>query len=386
MANAIFLQRARAVATSALFAAAIAAPLIAQLATSGASVSEQEKRALAPAPRLADMRADWPEFPGRATAWMNDHFGFRAALIGLYASARDELKLDSGALVVRGADGWFFGAIDDALAMHEGLAPFTKVEADAWLARIVRFRDAAEAAGATFAVIGPPNKHSVYPEYLPDHPRRVAGEGRIATLARRAPEIGVTFLDPASAVRAGKPRAQLYYRTDTHWTPYGAYLAYRALMATLRAQGVAVPVVEEDALRFRTVSGFAGDLNGLAGNLDPVEESLETPRIAHPDPIADEIRLPAYDFRRFKARRYVMADRGRRSILVIGDSFAEGLMPYLRESFDEVTFVHHQFGAVPDAVFEEGRYDVVLLEVVERLWTYRPREPALPDDPVGAGE
>ena len=42
------------------------------------------------------------------------------------------------------------------------------------------------------------------------------------------------------------------------------------------------------------------------------------------------------------------------------------MKPFLQESFDELTYIHHRFGDIPGDAINTGQYDVVILQVIER--------------------
>jgi len=361
---------------TALFVGLLATPLVGQLISSGSTTSETERRALAAAPPVSEVVTDWPAYPEQVNAWMNDHVGFRRELIRLYGAVERELELELEVRgdAVRGDDGWLFATVNSALAMHQGLKPFVGSEAEAWLNRLAELRARSQEAGAVFVVLTPPNKHSVYPEHLSNYPRRAAGEGRLEALERLAPQFGVTLINPRDALIAAKARRTVFYRTDTHWTTYGAYVGYLALMEALIERGVETRVLDDEGLGSATTDTFAGDLYGLLGVEDGQPETVEEITLRSPSPIAENILLEAYEYGPFKARRFVMEPRGLPSVLVLGDSFSMKLLPYLRESFDEVTYLHHRSGAAPLEVIEPGRYDVVVFQIVERLLSSPPRD------------
>jgi hypothetical protein len=349
------------------FVVLLAVPLAGQVLASRGEVSGLENRGLAPAPSAADALADWGSFPGRISAWLEDRFGFRRELIVLYLWLDKEIETMSPRNAVRGDDGWLFGALDGSLDSYLGRRPFAPGEADAWLDAAVLIRDRAEAAGSAFFIVIPPDKQSVYPEHLSAYPPQFDNELRRETLARLAGERGLAFVDPTEAMLAAKPEGRLYYLTDSHWNARGGYVAYRALAEAMLAQGVAIDVVAPERLGWRVEENYRGDLYKLLPTDEGPGESVDHVVIADASPTLEQLRLPEYDWGGFEGWRMVMPERGRSSALLLGDSFSGALLPYLYESFDEVTFAHHRVGEVPLWAIEPGRYDVVVLAVVERF-------------------
>ena len=369
-------SRLRAGVSSALFLALLVTPLLTQVfAGNQDSTSELENRTLAPVPSVRSAFEDWRHFPGRLDDWMNDHVGLRKSLIVLYLGLRRSLDIEDRGNAVRGMDGWLFGAEDGALSMHRGLDPFTSGEAKAWIRAVSELQRRAEARGARFVVLIAPNKHTVYPELLSNHPRRLGGLSRLETLETLAAANGIRLVSPRRRLLQEKQRRQMYYRTDTHWTSGGAFVAYRQLMEGLQAAGMQLKVVSEDRLESTEVQ-HTGDLYGLLGVENGEPETVERRSVREPRAVAEVTDLHALDWEDFPAKSWRMEGPAKPSLLVIGDSYFYVMAPFLRESFGTVTFVHHRLGHPPLEALRTGDYDVVLLMMVERFLTYPMEVPA----------
>ena len=363
-------SRLRAGLTSALFLVLLAAPLLMQtFGGNDGPTSDLERRTLASAPSTRAAFEDWRHFSARLDDWMNDHVGFRKSLILLYLGLRRSLDIEDRTNGVRGTDGWLFGAEDGALSMHRGLDPFTPGEAKAWIRAVSELQRRAEARGARFAVLIAPNKHTVYPEHLSHQPRRLGGLSRLETLEALAPANGIRFVSPRRRLLEAKQRRQMYYKTDTHWTSAGAFVAYRQLMESLEDAGMALRTVAEGQLESREVE-HEGDLYGLLGIEHGEPETVELRSVRRPRAVAEVTNLTALDWEDFPAKSWRMEGPEEPSLLVIGDSYFYVMAPFLRESFGRVTFVHHRLGHPPVAALRTGDYDVVLLLMVERFLTY----------------
>ncbi len=371
----------RAHLTSIVFLVIIIAPMATHfLFGEKDKVSQNERRALASAPALSQALTDWPGYTKALNAWMNDRFGFRRDLILLHHKLRRELDLEEKRNALRGINGWLFTTVNKAMAMHQGLAPFGPGEAEAWLDGAVKIKKAAEEKGAKFFILIPPNKISVYPENLPGHPIRVAGMSRINELQAHASSKGVTIINPLTKLLEHKQNAALYYKTDTHWTAYGAFVGYQNLMQSITAAGINTPVVSQAQLKEIPNSQHTGDIFGLLGEENPIPETISRYRLNAPSPTTSVTEHSEFDFNAFKAKTWTTkleTSEGtdtRPNLLVIGDSFFNALAPYLRESFSTVTYVHHRTGRPPLSALDLNDYDVVVLESVERMLSY-PMEP-----------
>jgi hypothetical protein len=138
----------------------------------------------------------------------------------------------------------------------------TRLAAFAWI----------RAQRCAFAGVVVPDKQAFYPEYVPGWVRRAPGLSPLdQLLAAQKTKPGEAILDLRPALLAGKAERPVYWRGDTHWNSYGAYLAYAEIMAALRAQAPPAwqqqPGLQTHPLNdyeLRPVS-YTGDLDRLLG-------------------------------------------------------------------------------------------------------------------------
>ncbi len=366
-------SRLRAIAASTVFISLLALPLVSQaLSGGGNSVSDLENRTLVSAPTMRSAIEDWTTFLTRTDAWLSDHMGLRMTLIGLHVRLRKYLRIEASENAVRGADGWIFNALDNALIMHQGLMSFSSSETSDWINTALALQKRVEARGARFVVLVAPNKHTIYSEHLPNHPRRVRAPTRLETLEALSGQRGMRFVSPRRTLLAERQLRKLYYQTDTHWTSYGAFLGYREVMDALRRDGLDVSILDSSQLIENAPRPFAGDIYGLLGVERGETETIKPWTVRQPTAVAEETGLSDFDWLIFPAKSWRMDRSEGLTALVLGDSYFEVMAPYLRESFQELTYVHHRIGSgnLPLEALNVDDYDVVILMLVERLLSY----------------
>ena len=265
------------------------------------------------------------------------------------------------------------------MKMHQGLLPFSGGQAEEWLLAAQKLQGIAEGNGAKFLVFIAPNKHEIYGEHLSSYPVRLHGPRRSEVLRRLGPEFSVTVVYPEAELLAAKANAQVYYKTDTHWSSAGAFVGYEVLIDAVNQMGFPVDKIDREAQISISENSHKGDIYGLLGLTDEAAETTSEWKLKVPRAFEKEL-LPDYDWLSFKAFRNTVHDTTGPSVLVIGDSFAGAMQPFLRESFSEVTFVHHRIGDIPIAAFNAGAYDLVVLQMVERGLS-RELQPQFPDEP-----
>lgn len=345
------------------FLTLLCAPLAGHIfAGAQTTVSLGEKRALAALPTFKEVVANPEGAPARVNAFLEDHFGFRDLLIVLYFRAINALDLDPERRALRGEDGWLFDNLDQSLAMHQGLLPLTDGDRASWVSALSRLRDACD---APFAVMFPPNKHTVYREYLSRFPPKTLIDSRRDELSAALRSKAIIVADPLPALLDAKRRRRLYYKTDTHWTAYGAYLGYESLMAALRGQGLKAPVIDPARLHDGETVQLMGDLPPLLGEGSAAPEIAPGWLVTDPSAVTGEERLERYDFGSFEAVSMRIAVDGPR-LLLIGDSFSTQMTPFLKESFSKITIVHHRNREALFELVQGCDHDALAFVAVER--------------------
>ena len=158
---------------------------------------------------------------------------------------------------------------------------------------------------------------------------------------------------------------RLYHLTDTHWNDRGAFVAYREIIEAVRRKVPSVPAPWNRSDFEPVTHDSAGrDLAGMIGLTRVLRESdlalvPRRPRQAHvleppgANPTDEEGRLVTE----------ITGSRLPRA-LIIRDSFASGLAPFLSEHFGRAVYLWQNYVGA-DAVLQE-KPTVVIQEIVGR--------------------
>lgn len=364
-------QKAFNLALTSAFIALVFVPGLFMWAPAGPSA---EKRNLAALPSLSWTRASIEAFPAKFEQFTNDHFGFRENFLNLQSYVMRRLfRESSSSRVIFGVDGWLFYTGDFSQADMLRQVRFSSEELRRWKSSIAQRGAWLQQQGVTYRFVVAPDKHTVYREHLPAR-YRASGPSRFQGLQNylgASPYL--VDLEPALAQRKGKGPDLLYFREDTHWTSYGAYVGYREIMKSLGP-------------------GFA------ANTLSTPESAIAVDKDAWRVDLAEMARVKVLD--RSQARNQLLPSCGQwsqamvpagasadgyiqflahkcptrgKTALVFHDSFAEALMPFLSDSFERVVFV---WGEPSDEFFvrmvQQEKPDVVIEERVERSMQFVP--------------
>lgn len=207
-------------------------------------------------------------------------------------------------------------------------------------------------------------------------PRGAESWDQAAFIARAAELEGVEPIDFLTALRdhAGERTWEgIFYRMDHHWTTLGAYYGYAALMEAL-GRGGEVPEPETVRARDLPVSnGFQGTLYSQSGIhwLEPdsiefwVEESGLTVT-SWRDGTPKEAGLYDWDYLGKKDKYsaflggnqplcVVKNPEGEGKLLVIRDSYADSLAPFLALRFEEVHLLDPRYYRYSAAKYAEDK-------------------------------
>lgn len=209
----------------------LALPLIATVFWPSTETAEQ--RALAPSPGVPTNLAEALEWPAKAEAWSNDHFGWRDKMVSSYARLRHDLfdRFPTNQVIKGRGERIFLAAHNDR---GQG-APYTALIACGWQfhdhERIVRelkqFDAAFNARGIPAKLLIAPSGPVVYSDELqpwqserckPDQVplRSILAEPELAGSARER----IYF--PLSEVWAMRDRVEFFPKSFFHWGASGA--------------------------------------------------------------------------------------------------------------------------------------------------------------------
>ncbi len=258
-----------------------------------------------------------------------------------------------------GSDGWLFlnGDSNDVLGQHLGSVVPGPDWVRGWSEVLRRRVELMAAIGAEYVHMIVPDKESVFEDMLPAdlHPVARRPVHRLLELAQGS---GLELIYPLEQLIAARASLPVYYRTDTHWTPRAAHLAYLLLCDALAGRGLELELVEEPAVEWTESS----DLGDLGAKLDPPQRhTVIRARVR-----GRRAQIVADNRVAVTGRRLVVeSDRDQApSCVLFGSSYAVTLLPFLAESFRRVVFVHTTL--VDAELLHAERPDVVISVTSER--------------------
>ncbi|MBF0202558.1 MAG: hypothetical protein HQK66_14870, partial [Desulfamplus sp.] len=170
-------------------------------------------------------------FPRTIDAWFEDSYGLRRGMISLDAlfnyffSGR---SINPSRVLVGKENFLFLGDSYEQVVMQSmNVINFTDGQLAFMVDILKSIKEKVNASGAKFYVTVAPNKHSIYPEYLPG--RLIPNDRRTNVYDQFAAALTTTdinFIDLMYILKGAKTRYDsLYYKTDSHWSNLGAFIA-----------------------------------------------------------------------------------------------------------------------------------------------------------------
>ncbi len=326
-----------------------------------------------PPPEENRKLADWPplrlelgalqKWPAQYETWVRDRFGYRSTLIGWHSQLMlDVLGISPRADVVLGKDGWLFLGTNKSIDAYRCIFPY---DAGGLAHEIAYTRERTaylSGLGIRYLNVWAPNKEEMYPEFLPLWIQKTRGPCRMDQLGAALHKAGLSFLDLRASEQAAKAQALAYHKTDTHWNAVGAYFGYRSIVTELRQWFPEMKMLEPGEVRFVEVARPGGD---LARQLD-LEKRYAGPQTF--EQLAHRCKRVQPSVTRPKGTKLEAFDcpgsKGPR-VLMFGDSYGNGLIPFLAESASH--FLAVEFGPpIDEDLIAREKPDVVIEVHVER--------------------
>lgn len=322
--------------------------------------SETEKRYLSNFPKLSIKTLVSGDFASDFEEFLADQMPFRNAFVSIN-SYFQLLKGDNGSNgVYLGADGWLIEK------------PFDRDNRfDLNISRIKRFADDCSAPCAIAAI---PSKGYIYADKLPRNSLEYQDSEYLQRLRSECNNMKV--IDLFAPMLAEKDK-QLFYKTDHHWTSDGAYLAYLEICKAFGLESAA-----ESEFSVETANGFYGTSYSTSlytiTKPDTVKLMRSKKNNGNAEVIINDGNDEKYDNMFFTdaletGDKYVVFLNGNHSLvkiktgneggnlLIIKDSFAHCLAPFLAESYANIIMVDLRYYKKPiSALISENNISQVL--------------------------
>jgi hypothetical protein len=331
--------------------------------------SELENRYLQSAPHLTWDNLLSHTYAEEAESFVTDHFPFRAKWVWV-KSAVEQMRLqqeNNG--IYKGKDGYLFEKFE---------APdYTKVQQ--YTAAVKRFAAKNPEAKMTFLLA--PTSVGLYNERLP-WLAPVYSQAEVNQTIAKDVRNDLTFINGFD-VLAPHAAESIYYRTDHHWTTYGAYLAYVAYAQSMGWQPLSqnefqIETVSDSFLgSYHTRSQFIGVAPDSIQVYKPVNDISTKMHIVDTGETLTSLYDPSYLEKKDKYSYFLGGVHAlmkitspldstvvkQEKLLVIKDSYAHSVIPFLTQHVPEIHVIDIRYynGSISEYMTQHEIKDVLML-------------------------
>lgn len=336
--------------------------------------SSNEKRYLAEFPKTTADNIFFGDFDSEFETYMSDHIAGRDFFVGVNAY----YDLYSGR---NGSNGVYAGK--DNYLINDPVERENNLENNLGI-----FNEFTKANKLNTNLMIIPSTGYIMSDKLPNNHKDYLDEEYFETIEKNSGEMN--FINVMNAFQlAAKGGDQLYYRTDHHWTTPGAYLAYIQY-----CENVGITQTPESAFNKTTVSGFYGTTYSTSGlwntppdniefwenrsNLGAVSVAItEAGNTKEHDSyfflshLEEDDKYPTFLDGNHALVEIKNENAQGGKLLVIKDSFAHAMVPFLSENYSDIIMVDLRYYKSPisDLVKEYGITDCLVLYSLDNFAT-----------------
>ena len=342
-------------------------------------IKKTEKRSPNHLPDFPNSLEKIKSYPMRLNAYLNDHFGFRSWLVSMNSLVLLELGASPSDKVINGKEDWLFFTGGDMVDQHRGIKLYSLHELNRWIKAMEERKRWLSKKGIPFIIAVPPNKMTIYREYLPEWISKVSSQNRIDQLVSVMGDSQLDFVDLRKSVFEAKQISPVYYQTDSHWNFHGGFIGYLEIMKRVKKYFPNINILSHDDADILYYESPGKDLCKML-NISEYKK----------EPFADKVVLKRpskiisvkHPGKGYIPKIVTTNASGMPRVLVFRDSYCINIEPFLNETFKEIIYMGYDRMKFATSLIEKYQPDLVLHVMIERSLRYRPYNP--PD--IGDGK
>ena len=317
--------------------------------------SENENRYLTKMPSFTAKTVFSGEYTESLSDWIADHFPMRDLFMGV----KTEVEIVSGR---REINRIYIGEDNYLIERYEAPENTERITDT-----LVKFYDRVKDTGVDVRLMLVPTAVTIYEDKLPAYAPE-ADQMETAKLLYEA--TGIPAVDCSEKLLAGAQEGQFYYRTDHHWTTFGAYLGYTAY-----CEEEGIEPVPLEALEAETVTEeFAGTLYSKVNDYTHMKDAItvytnpeDRLRVTYEDTGEVSDSLYNFDYLQEKDKYSLFLNNihplveienetapSDDVLMLIKDSYANSMVPFLTHHYKKIyVFDTRYYKDGPSSFLEE---------------------------------
>ena len=184
--------------------------------------------------------------------------------------------------VIYGRDNWLFYSGDNSIEYYEGTNILSEDIMNEWKNKFQELHNICKEKGIDFAIVVPPNKEQVFPEYMPSFDIQNTYKREQVFVDYMKENSDVLYIYPIELMQRIKTKYTPYYMQDTHWNSIGAFVTVMEIYKELN-----YPFQSIDDISILINSTRGGDLSNFTGFSSEYEDYYLD---YHPDVLLLEVK------------------------------------------------------------------------------------------------
>lgn len=259
--------------------------------------------------------------------------------------------------VLIGREGWLFLYGEDEINYYLGNNILSEETMASYADITARLKALCDSMGKELYVLIAPNKSQVYTRYMNSFEIENSYKRLQQLKSYIDSNTSTTLLYPLTELMTYDYYHQDYYKYDTHWNHYGAYVGTCALYSAMGLEYIdpaTIGGLESDAEKY--------ELYTLMGRPDSTitHDDLEFTPDYKPEITVNGLNQATECY----VNRTTSNGSINKKLVLVGDSFRVNMMPYLSKDFTSCTFAHRDY--YKEVTEDVKNADVIVVEAVER--------------------
>ncbi len=289
---------------------------------------------------------------------------------------------------VLGEDGWAdWGDVQaNNFSQVLGRRFLTADEVQRWHSYFAKLDAGLTAEGIPLYIVIAPSKFSVYTNEIPAWAKPIRGSGPFDQLLAASPDLPIVDLRPTLIAESAK--TQVYSRLNSHWSDYGAYVAWNAITDCIKASSTgfeglnAIPISGTTTTEFNEFANYGLTSSAPDWTVPTFVTPLSQVSLSAngaPAKLVDGLRRTS--FGDLPATTDLSSAQVDKSLLLVSDSFSVMMSPYVQQAFAHTQQLRHNFDGDPSTqpdvltLARTLKPSVVIIEVAQRHLNFPPVSP-----------
>ncbi len=293
-------------------------------------------------------------------SYYNDHLPFKNEIRKIRSTLLYNLfNTSANDKVLVGKDGWLFynsylaEPETNTIKDYQKITFFTEKEKESIKNIQQLTKDKLKDKNVLYYVFVLPNKENVYEDYIPTLVKRNKQKESSKTeeliqYLNKNSDIDIIY--PKEVLVKNRKNYETYFKYDTHWNSYGAYLGSMELVKNIEDTVFEIPIRIEKI----NVNGDLAIMNMLQDNL-----KSEEPNVC----FLNDTNYTCDNVDNITSCRSDNAFYNK-TILIFGDSFRNALLPYIAKLYENSIFLDRKLFS--EELIERYTPDIIVNEMVER--------------------